>query len=495
MSLFQHLRSFLLWALEFMLVVVWITTIWKHSAEGELTHIFWAIMVLGLLVILYYAEGIELAIADLLDKQPEQLGDESVRRVLREIQEQRGFFFAQRQLFVVAIIVFMSLMTSYPWLYVPWIGRVESYDLPFWFSLAFTTLTVLWFCQVTPKRLAVINSERFLRQSKFLWPVIKFVGMLGLPGPSDQIIYVLERFSGYREKRHLRPSRATHYDIATQLYGFSLDRLRVRISVRDDGSATIVQRLLVLFVHGEHTQLHGRLHTGSSFIDNPRITPLALYLGRMPEQFESIASDLDAIFDGDAPVDGPEFGGNLIDEWPCEIHNHKVARMEGNGEEVSWIIRGLRPLPESLWSESNKGDVGKRPFVAFMYEVEAEVAAGAFAVPGAHHQDEYVQFPCRKLSILMEGAADAEVEVGVPSCEVALHDMNAPLPEEIERCRQLVRATMVSGKRAVEIPYPLQGGIYRIHWEIMRRATADADRTDDNESEDEANGWPDIAQG
>ena len=108
------------------------------------------LLVLFLLVVLYYAEGLELAIADLLDKQPEQLADDKVRVVLKEIQKQSGFFFAQRQLFVVAIIAFTSLITSsYPWIYVPGLGKLSSHGIPFWFSLTFTTLTVLWFSKFT----------------------------------------------------------------------------------------------------------------------------------------------------------------------------------------------------------------------------------------------------------------------------------------------------------------------------------------------------------
>ena len=109
------------------------------------------------MVILYCAEGIELAVTDLLDKHPSQLHDPVTARVLMEVQRLRDFFFAQRQVFVVVIIAFTSLVTTYQWLSVPGIGIVRDGGVRFWFSLVFTTLTILWFCQVTPKLLAVIN--------------------------------------------------------------------------------------------------------------------------------------------------------------------------------------------------------------------------------------------------------------------------------------------------------------------------------------------------
>lgn len=475
MKFFHHLRLITLWTLEIILVTVWVATLWELAlVEGEMDDVLWAFVVLALLVILYFGEGIEIAVADLLDKQPDQLSDESVRSVLKEIQERRGFFFAQRQIFVVVIIAFMSLMTSYRWLYVPGFGRVESFELPFWFSLVFTTLTVLWFCQVTPKRLAVINSERFLKQSKFLWPVIKVMGKLGLPGPSDQIVSLMERWSGYKQKRHLRPSRAAHYDITAQLYGFSLDRLSVEISVEDDGSATIVQRLLVLFVRGEHMHIHGRVDTQSAFLSPPRITPLALYTRPMIEQFESIANDLDSIFNGEDRHVGNGFSKNLIDEWAYQIETDKVTKIDGYGEEASWIIRSLRPLPESLWSQTDPSNGRQPPFAALLYQVEAEVSRGAFDFPGTHHWDEYIQFPCRDLSLSMRIGPEVEAEVGLPRFEVGLHNLNTPLMEETERCAQLVRSAMISGTRSVRIPYPVQGAIYRIYWELMRRPSEDS---------------------
>ena len=471
MKIFHYFRSFVLWALEIILVVIWLSTLWQLALDGKFDDIFWAIVIVGLLIILYFAEGIELAVADLLDKQPEQLSNEIAQDVLREIQEKRGFFFSQRQIFVVVIIAFMSLMLSYDWLYIPGVGK--NYELSFWFSFIFTTLTVLWFCQVTPKRLAVINSERFLMQSMFLWPIIKLLGTLGLLAPSDHIVALMEKWSGYRQKRHLRPSRAAQYNIMTHLYGFSLDRRSVEVSIRDDGSATFVQKLLVLFVRGKHTFVYGNLYTHSFFVEPPRIKLVALFTRSVPEQFDTIAKDLDAIFDGYEPEQGNGFSGNLLPHCAYEVEVGDGENIYPNGEEASWIIKILHPLPESLWSQADLGDDEQQPFVALMYSVEAEVAEGAFPVPGTHHWDEYIQFPCRDLLVSVCGAPGTEVAIGALACEVSLHNLSAPLPEETERCKQSIRSAEASGKKVVRTRYPLQGGIYRTHWKTMRTVGTD----------------------
>ncbi len=462
MTFFSRLRSVVLWTLEALLVTTWVATLWQHTDEGSSAEVFQALLVVVLLVVLYFAEGIELAVADLLDKQPEQIRDETVRNVLAEIQQQRGFFFSQRQIFVVTIIAFMTLMVSYEWIYIPGFGK--NYELTFWFSFIFTTLTVLWFCQVTPKRLAVINSEQFLSQSLFLWPAIKLLGRLGLPEPSEDIVRFMEEHSAYRRKRHLRPSRTAHYDTMTHLYGFSLDRLSVDISIRDDGSAIIQQKLMVVFTRGEHTRVYGNLRTQSSFVVPPMMKPLALFKRATPEQFDSIASDLDAIFDGLAPERDNGFSDNLIDHFAYDIEVTNHANGYRNAQEAAWTIKLRDPLPESLWSPTDSDD-GDHPFVALLYSVEAQVSPGAFCVPGTDHWDEYIQFPCRDLTVAIRGMPDAELAVRFVECEVSLHNLTTTLPEETARFNGFLRESIASGQNAIRMPFPMQGGIYRIHWQ------------------------------
>ncbi|HLY66122.1 MAG TPA: hypothetical protein VKU60_11360, partial [Chloroflexota bacterium] len=166
-----RVRSAILWLLWLALVVIWVGTLAAHWSGAETRPVYLACVALGLLVVLFFAEGIELAVTSLLDVPPERLADAATAGELREIQQRVRFFFAQRQVFVVIIITFTSLITSYNWLSVPFVGRVAGF-WPFYFSLVFTSLTVLWFCQVTPKQLAIINPERFLRHSRFTWSLI-----------------------------------------------------------------------------------------------------------------------------------------------------------------------------------------------------------------------------------------------------------------------------------------------------------------------------------
>ena len=156
------MRKFILWAIWALLFAVWAQTVY---VTGVLQHDNLCLLLAGvsvvLLVILYFAEGLELAVADLRDKDPQQIHDPRLKKILVDLQGKDDFFFAHRQPFVVVIINVVSLSLALA-LYTWPLGEIKDPAFKFLFNLLFVTLTVLWFCQVTPKRLAIINSELFL---------------------------------------------------------------------------------------------------------------------------------------------------------------------------------------------------------------------------------------------------------------------------------------------------------------------------------------------
>jgi len=419
----------------------------------------------------------ELAITDLLDKEPNQLRDATVRSLLAQIQSRVGFFFAQRQVFVVVIISVLSLTTAYNWIYVPLHGQVTSPTARFWFSLVFTTFTVLWFCQVTPKRLAVINSELFLKQSTTVWRLIKIISTLGLPNPSDLLVYTIQRNSNYSQGRYLLPGRAAHYDITTHLFGFALDKLHTDIRIRPDGSGTIYKKFLILFLRGHHSQMYGSMSTRSGFLGTPRVRLKALHVLPVPERIESIAQTLDAIF-----AETGELEGNIVSEW---MGNVEVGLDEDvlsqSGQEAQWSIEG-QPLPESLWLPNAVGG-SNFPMAAMLYDVEADVKPGGFDTTGAvDHWPETVGIPCRAYSISIKpslelGSSDADQELieqersgpklaaVMGGCRVTLVGPGTEMSEETLKLTQ----SAVAGRGDLNVAYPLQGGCYELSWRIFRR--------------------------
>jgi hypothetical protein len=457
------LRTSLLWVLESILVIVWVTTVASLFANGQAAHLGYAIAIVVSLYVLFFAEGLELAVADLLDKHPEQLGDARLQRLLQELQQCRDFFFGTRQVFVVLIISFMSLKTAYPWIFIPFIGQVSKHEALFWFSLTFTSLTVLWFCQVTPKRLAVMNSQLFLRQSAFLWPIIKLVGLLGLPNPSDQLVHLFERFTSYRQKRHLRPSPAAHYNSTSQIYGSALDRLHVEITVGDRRAATVRKRFAALFLHGSRAEHSGKMYSASGFSNSPAVKVVGLFTGAVPERLETIHADLDVIFSGQSAPASSTF--TAIKDWPHRIESLLETDLLRGGQWAKWMIRSFRPLPEAFWPRDERAEPLSMPLVLLVYEVEFELAEGALtsrqSQQGEEHVwPEYIDVPCRLYSFAARPLRSAD-SVALQGCDVRLLSGDIALPEETARCSW--RAISAHDCQ-LELRYPLQGSVYSVRW-------------------------------
>ena len=106
-------RNVGLWAFELVLISAWISTVISEATSGNWIYVGLVAVLVTFLIILFFAEGIEIAVADLIDKSPETLSDSKLRETLAEIQDRSGFFFSQRQVFVVAIISFITLATSF----------------------------------------------------------------------------------------------------------------------------------------------------------------------------------------------------------------------------------------------------------------------------------------------------------------------------------------------------------------------------------------------
>jgi hypothetical protein len=469
-QILSHVRSFILWVVWVMLLVIWVATLMRHLEQHDSAPLTLAVTALVLLVLLSFAEGMELAVADLLDKDVSQVSDRRTRELLSAIQQRSGFFFAQRQVFVVLIVSFTSLATSYDWIYVPFYGESRNSSVTFWFSLCFVTLTVLWFSQVTPKRLAVANSEAFLGYSTFVWTAIRLISLLGLPNPTDQLFHLAKKFGPFRHERMLLPSRSAHYNTSAHLYGFALDKLATNLIMGPGGTATIRKRFLILFLYGRHAHVYGYVDSNSVFKKMPVITLKSMHVLSTPERLESLTKTLDAIFDEDTKTLRQLGLQNRISEWVGNVDvSIDELEWEGPGQHAIWLIEG-QPLPESCWPEL-EDDMPVRPLVAFLYEVEAECDTGAFIeVDGGFVWQETVGLPCREYDISIMSDRDAALGIAMRECRVRLVGTGTEIPEETVKLTR----TAVSGKDKLKIVYPVQGAEYTLSWRAYLRKPDDS---------------------
>lgn len=457
--------QFYLWIFWLFLLVIYVTTV---SITGEYAS---AVTVFLLLIILYLAEGMEIAAATLIEKQTAQFESKRVRSALETIKRDVEWFFAQRQIFVVTIVTAVSLMTTFGKIYVPFyrapfylaLGSVSlpsfpwKIPLPFWFALIFTSFTILWWCQVFPKRLALRNSVVFLDKSaSLMWP-IKGIGSLNLPGPADQLVWLATKYTSFKDRINLKPSRSSYYDTAVMLYGFAIDHASADIGIRADGSAVVTQKALLILVHGGRTSATGSAYGGSPFLALPTINVKSIHTCPLPEKLELINDQLDRIFNGQAPSGGALDFKTLDPNTALKPDfRFNPAAPGPNEKKVAWTIDWGIPLPGGF-REKNGG----RIVVALLYEVKLEFG------PDAYAKDDYFtsrdDVPCRKLSLRVHSEGQPNLRFGIQGCAATLvQGGTIPFHDETARVNQLIRENGVSEE--LEIEHPMQGTTYQIDW-------------------------------
>lgn len=455
-----HLYLWILWGV---LLAIYLDTVQK---TGDYRN---AGLVLILLVVLYFAEGMEIAVATLADKDASQLGSESAKATLNFIKVDPEWFFAQRQVFVVTIVSFMSLMTTFETIFIPFFDQSISknslsiplfsltipVDAPFWFTLIFTSFTILWWCQVFPKRLALRNSEIFLRQSALLMGPIRAIGSFNLPGPADQLVRLASRYTSYKQLSSLKPSRAYYYETAVMLYGFAVDRASTRITIRADGSATVSQKVLLLFIHGRRSSTTGTVSADSPFIDWPTVRLLSLHTCPVPEKLEMIRSQLDQIFEGQIPTAGHVTFASQGAQTLAPAIDYEPPTTGQHNQRVSWTINWGAPLPNRFMQGGSQTPI----VAALLYEVSVPFG------PQAYSKNDFFQFssetPCRKFTLRVEPAAGYHARIELTNCTATSRGVS--FQDETERVIKAVREKAELNE--FHLDYPMPATVYKAEWE------------------------------
>jgi len=198
------MNKFILWLVWVSLVAIYVRTVAALCAMGQYQYLGLAVVNLACGLFLWFAEGFEIAFAMIWPTR--HSADADIRGSLQGLDAE--FVLAQRQVIVVATITVVSLTSTFEWIVIPGVGKLQSYGAPAWFSGLFTTFTILWFCQVFPKRVAAKSAERFWRLSKWLLrPIVVAGKILDLPAPSDDLVALWDAIfgSGQRCSQHQPP--------------------------------------------------------------------------------------------------------------------------------------------------------------------------------------------------------------------------------------------------------------------------------------------------
>jgi hypothetical protein len=175
-----------LWILWAGLAAIWANTLVSLWSAGFHRYILLAVLLLPCVVVINRAEGLELAVAVLLHSKDTP---RHVRALLSTIS--RNVFFRQRQLIVIFLVMFCGVATVYPWLQIPGYGIARG-AAPFWFSVLFPSISIMWFAQIAPKLMAMTNPDLFITVGgRAIFQAINMLDHFDLTGPADDVAWFL----------------------------------------------------------------------------------------------------------------------------------------------------------------------------------------------------------------------------------------------------------------------------------------------------------------
>lgn len=241
---------------------IWIDTIYhRYSQYGFAIAIFpllfFLLVAFSIAFLTFVLEGLEIAHADLRDKDQQQLQNSAASRVFFHIHAMgEEAFVDAREWAVIALLVVATLLIEKRTYYLPFMGVVsEKHSTAllitrFALTIALTAFSLVWVAQSPGKYVARHNSVEFLsyislvplKVLRWVWWVLC---RLGLQYPSELIDKrALELMHRCKKARSLVPSDLDFFADSLKKYGYGFLISDDTLNVQDNGSIEVVSRTL-----------------------------------------------------------------------------------------------------------------------------------------------------------------------------------------------------------------------------------------------------------
>src|ERR1700730_488318 len=295
------------------ILMIWFATV--KAEHGWENFVLDFILISFLLVVLFFAEALEIAYTFLSDKNPDEFGPVDGTS-MKEMRKRPDQVYEAREWLVIAIIVLVTLSTEFDRVYFPFLGEVPNLQIPFngWhltvksthvFSLLFTTLPIIWFAQGPAKKVGLAASQQTLVNSKWVWWIIKKVGAVvevtGLNRPAEFVAAKLLK-RGFTSKDSFSPSDQGFFLAALQRYGFALHDLSITIQLHDHGACTVRQKFALYLVRYPRSTFFRQMRfPGSEALAPELFTVRGYECEAVGAKYEDICNLLNQISEGKCP--------------------------------------------------------------------------------------------------------------------------------------------------------------------------------------------------
>jgi len=172
---------FIAWVI---LTILWVSSIVDSLGEGQPGPLIKGIIAILLMLLLAVMEGLEVAVIDRWNAiYPD-----------RPASQLAGWL-AARQLFVALIVTTATILAEPERVPLPFPpGEIPPGGYLKAFTIAWTTITVLWYMQILPKHMAATNPDRYLARTRpVFFPVVQVVHHLGVAKPAETVAKIVEK--------------------------------------------------------------------------------------------------------------------------------------------------------------------------------------------------------------------------------------------------------------------------------------------------------------
>ncbi|HEY2811357.1 MAG TPA: hypothetical protein VGJ00_08225 [Rhabdochlamydiaceae bacterium] len=442
--------------------------VWTINIAADTAHpIRWVFLLCLMLLVYFLLEGIELAVTELRDKDPDVFDDHKISRAIKEINKKRGLFYDSREWMIVLLVVFLSIKSDFEKIELP-MGLNRYPHAHTIFSLLFTTFIVVWLCQSPSKELATKNSVAFLKLAqfpRFWWPCIRMIGtvveQIGLQEPSEWIVGKLSQLKPFRKPRDLRPSDAAYFLYGLKVFGYSLFKLQETVILNQDGTARFTQRGLFYVINGDPKEF-GRWYEFDRQFKQIKRTIWAYFVAKPGE---TITPELQAALE-EAFEDKPTKPGL---RKSISAPNFSPRGSVYNGPNGTPRQDYLIKLPFDLGDPQNLVDKDLAA-LAVGFEISFEVDPDGFSLPsgpGSMVKDEIykeVNFPWGRYELEVHLEIPGDVQFAGLVGEATILKMKSE-----QETKKMFQQALGNKHFKRYINYPLAGAKYIWHWEIWHQ--------------------------
>lgn len=436
---------------------------WVQSLPENHKSSWLGLLLFPILLFYFLAEGLEMAFADLRDKDLDQVKPE-LQSTLADMKVNKEMFLESREYLVIVLIVGTTFLTHFEKLVIPWWPAPIETENKVWcllFSLVFTTVPFVWIAQGPPKSLAISNSEAFFRVALWAWPILKLIGRLlqtlGLFIPSRGLTWLTHRIPQFRDGRNLPPSNRAFVQAALRRYGSVNYDLHFFLDIQPDGSCNLTRSSLLYVLTGsQRSEFRWRVQFDKAI----RTASVDARLHAVPdtgENLDQLRQCLDAVIANQPFEKAENISGRVMVGQPT---------YDVSGNEVLFRVATFLKVPDELRQLQIRPH--HREAVALFSECKVETDPSTFRMnfgPGDPEEFYYATLSsaCQRLRMTVRLADGVTKSFSGIRAEATIQD------NWVARESHRLGDALTKDLREInfDLAFPLPGTKYSLYWRLQ----------------------------